>query len=311
MGTPWVASCTVTVDADCVETCSGPEAADALAYAAFGDHGTREFFTHVRFHKHEEDQIVVHLLVELYARSAEEATGVLEEAARGAADAHLAGRGVAPARLHRRRAPALAVARGFSRSRSCPKQLARESGSRSGGRAAGTRERPSPWPTWEGGRPIASEPEDLSTLHRQPRSRDSRSDTGAGTMSALERLPDGRRPGSEACRTPTSRSRGARRRGLRRAVLPAAAAARRRHDPEWLGSDPGRCGWSPARPRAAAGLERAARALDSPPPHRIVKLQVTAATWHALQDASLSPSRAWLAANVAHRCARSRRSTCC
>ena len=73
----------MTVDAESVETCSGPEAADALAYAAFGDHGTREFFTHVRFHKHEEEQIVVHLLVELYARSAEEATGVLEEAARG------------------------------------------------------------------------------------------------------------------------------------------------------------------------------------------------------------------------------------
>ena len=54
-GTPWVASCTVTVDADEVETCSGPEAGDALAYAAFGDHGTREFFTHVRFHKHEDD----------------------------------------------------------------------------------------------------------------------------------------------------------------------------------------------------------------------------------------------------------------
>ena len=83
VGTPWVASCTVTVDAESVETCSGPEAADALAYAAFGDHGTREFFTHVRFHKHEEDQIVVHLLVELYARSPEEATSVLEEAARG------------------------------------------------------------------------------------------------------------------------------------------------------------------------------------------------------------------------------------
>ena len=73
-GTPWVASCTVTVDADAVETCSGPEAADALAYAAFADHGTREFFTHVRFHKHDDEQIVVHLLVELYARSLEEAT---------------------------------------------------------------------------------------------------------------------------------------------------------------------------------------------------------------------------------------------
>ena len=106
-GTPWVASCTVTVDADAVETCSGPEAADALAYAAFGDHGTREFFTHVRFHKHDEDQIVVHLLVELYARSTEEATQVLEDAARGAAHDHLAGRGVAAAGRDRRRAPAL------------------------------------------------------------------------------------------------------------------------------------------------------------------------------------------------------------
>ena len=59
--------------------------ADSLAYAAFGDHGTREFFTHVRFHKHDDDsRITVHLLVELYARSAEEATEVLEQAARGA-----------------------------------------------------------------------------------------------------------------------------------------------------------------------------------------------------------------------------------
>ncbi len=84
-GTPWVASCTVAVDADEVESCSGPEAGDALSYAAFGDHGVREFFTHVRFHKHEDDnRIVVHLLVELYARSLDEATEVLEEAARGA-----------------------------------------------------------------------------------------------------------------------------------------------------------------------------------------------------------------------------------
>jgi hypothetical protein len=82
-GTPWVASCTVTVDAEEVETCSGPEAGDALSYAAFGDHGTREFFTHVRFHKHDDDRIVVHLLVELYSRSAEEATEVLEGASRG------------------------------------------------------------------------------------------------------------------------------------------------------------------------------------------------------------------------------------
>ena len=44
----------------------------------------REFFTHVRFHKHEDDNsIIVHLLVELYARSLEEATEVLESSARG------------------------------------------------------------------------------------------------------------------------------------------------------------------------------------------------------------------------------------
>jgi hypothetical protein len=83
-GTPWVASCTVTVEADQVESCSGPEAADSLAFAAFGDHGTREFFTHVRFHKHADDgQIVVHMLVELYARSSDEATEVLQDASRG------------------------------------------------------------------------------------------------------------------------------------------------------------------------------------------------------------------------------------
>ena len=83
-GTPWVASCTVGVEGDQVESCSGPEAADHLAHAAFGEHGTREFFTHVRFHKHEDDgTIVIHMLVELYARSSEEASEVLESASRG------------------------------------------------------------------------------------------------------------------------------------------------------------------------------------------------------------------------------------
>ena len=101
-GTPWVASCTVTVDADAVETCSGPEAADSLAYAAFGDHGTREFFTHVRFHKHDDDQIVVHLLVELYARSVRGGDGRARGRRARPADDHLARRGVAPAGRHRR-----------------------------------------------------------------------------------------------------------------------------------------------------------------------------------------------------------------
>jgi len=83
-GTPWVASCTVTVEESEVESCSGPEAADSLAFAAFGDHGTREFFTHVRFHKHDESgQIAIHMLIELYARSSDEAGEVLAAAARG------------------------------------------------------------------------------------------------------------------------------------------------------------------------------------------------------------------------------------
>jgi len=83
-GTPWVASCTVGVESDQVESCSGPEAADHLAYAAFGEHGTREFFTHVRFHKHDDDgAIVIHMLVELYSRSSEEASEVLGSASRG------------------------------------------------------------------------------------------------------------------------------------------------------------------------------------------------------------------------------------
>ncbi len=82
-GKPFVASCTVTVDQDQVETCSGPEAADSLTFGSLGESGTREFFTHVRFHKHDEERIVVHLLVELYARSEQEAIDVLEGAARG------------------------------------------------------------------------------------------------------------------------------------------------------------------------------------------------------------------------------------
>jgi hypothetical protein len=83
MGKPFVASCTVAVDQDQVEACAGPEAADSLTYGALGEAGIREFFTHVRFHKHVEEQIVVHLLVELYARDEEEAIAVLDEAARG------------------------------------------------------------------------------------------------------------------------------------------------------------------------------------------------------------------------------------
>ncbi len=41
LGSPWVASCTVTVEAAEIETCSGPEAADHLTHGAFGEAGTR------------------------------------------------------------------------------------------------------------------------------------------------------------------------------------------------------------------------------------------------------------------------------
>ena len=110
-GTPWVASCTVTVDADDVETCSGPEAGDALSYAAFGDHGTREFFTHVRFHKHDEDRIVVHLLVELYARSRRGGDRGARGRRAGSARDHLARRGVTPAGVDGRTGSTSRVAR--------------------------------------------------------------------------------------------------------------------------------------------------------------------------------------------------------
>ena len=82
-GKPYVASCTVTIDQDQVETCSGPDAADSLTFGSLGESGTREFFTHVRFHKRDDERIVVHLLVELYARTEEEAIDVLEDASRG------------------------------------------------------------------------------------------------------------------------------------------------------------------------------------------------------------------------------------
>ncbi|HZJ29858.1 MAG TPA: hypothetical protein VFD37_07710 [Solirubrobacterales bacterium] len=82
-GTPWIASCTVRVEQDRVESCSGPEAIESLTYGAFGEAGTREFFTHVRFHKHEEDAILIYMLVEFYARSAQEAAEVLTAAACG------------------------------------------------------------------------------------------------------------------------------------------------------------------------------------------------------------------------------------
>ncbi len=102
-GAPWVASCTVRVEPSGRELLR-PEAAEFLTYGAFGDAGVRKLFAHVRFHKHDEEQIVVHLLVELYARSAQEATEVLEEAAEGVLE-NLAGGGVAPTRPRLGRGP--------------------------------------------------------------------------------------------------------------------------------------------------------------------------------------------------------------
>jgi hypothetical protein len=73
---------------------------------------------------------------------------------------------------------------------------------------------------------------------------------------------------------------------------------------EWLGSDPSRCGWSRARDRERPRAWNAflAELGHSPPPHGVVKLQVTgpATLAHALGDHSLAHEIAvWLAANVA------------
>ena len=213
-GTPWVASCTVTVDADQVESCSGPDAADSLAFAAFGDHGTREFFTHVRFHKHEDDRIVVHMLVELYARSSEEATEVLEQAARGELDDHVAGRGVAPAGVERRRAalsapsshrPAAARASISSRERPSSPSTSAVCWPSSGGAAAPrSRRRPQigerhelerargrvldrrPWP----GRPAAAAAASASGTERTLPDRARRRRRGLGSHSSAGRSPE-------------------------------------------------------------------------------------------------------------------------
>ena len=150
-GTPWVASCTVTVDADDVETCSGPEAGDALSYAAFGDHGTREFFTHVRFHKHEDenDDHRPPARRALRALAGGGHRGARGGRARPPRD-HVAGRGVAPAGGDRRR-PALtaqaSTSAGADRPQGCarrprpPHALRRGDGRASAGHAARRRSR--------------------------------------------------------------------------------------------------------------------------------------------------------------------------
>ena len=73
---------------------------------------------------------------------------------------------------------------------------------------------------------------------------------------------------------------------------------------EWLGSDPSRCGWSRARDRERPRAWNAflSELGHSPPPHGVVKLQVTgpATLAYALGDRSLAHEIAvWLAANVA------------
>lgn len=84
---------------------------------------------------------------------------------------------------------------------------------------------------------------------------------------------------------------------------------------EWLGADPDRCGWSPARDRERPPAWEAllARLEEAPPPHRLVKLQVTGPATLACaleRERGGRPSRAaalalahelatWLAANAA------------
>jgi hypothetical protein len=84
---------------------------------------------------------------------------------------------------------------------------------------------------------------------------------------------------------------------------------------EWLGADPGRCGWAPDRDRErpAAWHDFVARLTAAPPEHCLVKLQVTGPVTLAIaleRGAAGSASRArivslardiatWLAANAA------------
>src|SRR5947208_7725722 len=81
-GTPWVASCTVTVDADDVETCSGPEAGEALSYAAFGATARPKFFTPVASHNPTKDRTVVPLRVSRSSPRPGGPTEALDEPAR-------------------------------------------------------------------------------------------------------------------------------------------------------------------------------------------------------------------------------------
>jgi methionine synthase II (cobalamin-independent) len=89
---------------------------------------------------------------------------------------------------------------------------------------------------------------------------------------------------------------------------------------EWLGADPGRCGWSPGRDRErpAAWDPFVAALRRRPPAHRLVKLQVTGPATLACaleREGGGRPSRAdalglavevahWLAANAAGQVAR-------
>jgi len=89
---------------------------------------------------------------------------------------------------------------------------------------------------------------------------------------------------------------------------------------EWLGADPGRCGWSPGRDRErpVAWDAFVAALRRRPPPHRLVKLQVTGPATLACaleREGGGRPSRAtaldlavevarWLAANTAGQVAR-------
>ncbi len=79
---------------------------------------------------------------------------------------------------------------------------------------------------------------------------------------------------------------------------------------EWLGADPGRCGWSPARDRERPPAWEAllARLAAAPPPHRLVKLQVTGPVTlaRALETTRAGAAAAGAAAGPRRRRARGR-----
>jgi hypothetical protein len=172
---------------------------------------------------------------------------------------------------------------------------------------------------WEGGRPIASEPEDLPTL-LPPGSTGNRGLATKG-RTAIEEQDQMRSPVDRLAPWATTGVGSVPFADPRRAAAHAVAAYDVPFCPqllalegdmltEWLGGDPQRCGWSADRDRRLplAWTELLDALAANPPEHGLVKLQVTGPLTlaSALERRGAGPTVAlarelavWLAANAA------------